>query len=328
MEGVLSSKKVLVTGGAGFIGSNLCESLVANNNEVICFDDLSTGLKSNLDDFIDHPNFTFIEGSICDLEAITSAMKGTDLVLHQAALGSVPRSIDDPLSTNNVNITGFLNVLEACKVNKIKRLVFASSSSVYGDIKDSPKVEDSIGTQLSPYAVSKHVDELYAGVYANLYDLELIGLRYFNVFGRKQRPDGAYAAAIPRFISALMKLESPVIYGDGEQTRDFTYIDNVIQAINLAATVSDESALNQVYNVACGESVSVNKVVASIQVALSDINPEVGQVMPKKVEPRIGDVRDSLADITKAKRFLKYDPKFNFERGIAAAIDWYYKSLK
>ncbi len=327
MERVLSSKKVLVTGGAGFIGTNLCESLLANDNQVTCFDDLSTGLLSNLDNIMEHPNFRFIEGSICDLDAITKAMVGSDVVLHQAALGSVPRSIDDPLSTNNVNITGFLNVLEACKINQLKRLVFASSSSVYGDIQDSPKVEHSIGTQLSPYAVSKHVDELYAGVYANLYDLELIGLRYFNVFGRRQRPDGAYAAAIPRFISALMKQESPVIYGDGEQTRDFTYIDNVIQAINLAATVTDQAALNQMYNVACGESISVNKVVASIQVALSDINPEIGAVIPKKVEPRIGDVRNSLADISKAKKYLGYDPKFNFEKGIMAAIDWYYKNL-
>lgn len=326
--GQLSHKKVLVTGGAGFIGTNLCEALLENDNDVIAFDNLSTGLESNLAECKKNPRFTFVKGDITNFDDISGALEGVDIVLHQAALGSVPRSIHNPLDTNQVNITGFLTVLEACKKHNIKRVVYASSSSVYGDIKDSPKIENSIGKQLSPYAVSKYVNEQYAAVFSDLYGLELIGLRYFNVFGKYQRPDGAYAAAIPRFISALMLCKAPTIYGDGEQTRDFTYIKNVIHAINCAAVVESPSAINQVYNVAFGQAVSVNELVSTIQDKLKTFVPECSSVIPNHEKERIGDVRASLADISKAKDKLNYNPKYNFEQGLDEAIAWYVEKFR
>lgn len=325
---ILSHKKVLVTGGAGFIGTNLCEALLANDNEVIAFDNLATGLESNLDECKKNSKFSFVKGDITNLEEISDALNGVDIVMHQAALGSVPRSIHNPLDTNMVNITGFLTVLEACKKNNIKRVVYASSSSVYGDIKDSPKVEYSIGKQLSPYAVSKYVNEQYAAVFSDLYGLELIGLRYFNVFGKYQRPDGAYAAAIPRFISSLMQCKAPTIYGDGEQTRDFTYIKNVIHAINCAASVNDPQAINQVYNVAFGQAVSVNDLVNTIQNKLKTFVPDCASVSPNHEKERIGDVRASLADVSKAKKHLKYNPQYSFEQGLDEAIAWYVEKFK
>ena len=249
----LENSKVLITGGAGFIGSNLCDSFLQAGNDVVCLDNFATGFRANIAHLSDNSRFTLIEGDIRDYSICEKAMDGVDIVLHQAALGSVPRSINDPLTTNAVNISGFLNILQAAKTKGIKRVVYAASSSTYGDSQALPKVEENIGMPLSPYAVTKYVNELYAHVYGNLFGLELIGLRYFNVFGRRQTPDGAYAAAIPKFVGAFIKHESPIVHGDGGQTRDFTFIDNVLQMNHLAATTTDPAAVNQVYNVACGD---------------------------------------------------------------------------
>lgn len=324
----MEGKTIFVTGGAGFIGSNLCEFLVKENVNVVCYDNLATGLESNIEHLKTYQNFSFIQGDICDLPSLSVAMKGSDIVLQQAALGSVPRSIHDPITTNKVNIEGFLNVMEAAKANNIKRVVFASSSSVYGDTQVSPKVEHIIGTQLSPYAVSKRANELYAGVFHAVYGLEVIGLRYFNVFGRKQRPDGSYAAAIPRFISAFLSGNSPEVYGDGEQTRDFTYIDNVIEANILAATTNNTEAYGSIFNVACGGSITVNEVIAAIKESLVARYPEIDSFQTDYKSPRIGDVRASLADISKAKTELNYTAKYDFKTGLNLAIDWYVNSLK
>ena len=321
----VQDKRVLVTGGAGFIGSNLCESLVAQGNDVVCFDNLATGFQHNIAHLSER--FSFINGDINDSNALKKAMEGVEVVFHQAALGSVPRSINDPLSTNRVNITGFLNLLETAKSQKVKRVVYASSSSVYGDIADERKVESRTGVQLSPYAVSKYANELYAAVFSDLYDLELIGLRYFNVFGRRQTPDGPYAAAIPRFIDAFINGRSPVVFGDGNQTRDFTYIDNVIRANNLAAVTDNKEALGEVFNVACGQSISVNSVLDILKKYLADYVPSVSDIAAQYDPPRIGDVRASLASIDKAEALLGYKPALDFEMGIKEAIDWYYKSL-
>ncbi len=320
-------KTFLITGGAGFIGSNLCEAFLAEGREVVCLDNLATGLESNLADFIDHPRFRFIRGDIRDLDTCKKAMEGVDVVLHQAALGSVPRSIDDPLTTNDVNISGFLNVLEAARKSEVRRVIYAASSSTYGDSRELPKVEARIGNPLSPYAVTKLVNELYAKVYGDLYGMELIGLRYFNVFGRRQRPDGAYAAAIPRFIQAFIAGESPVIHGDGGQTRDFTYIENVIQANRLAVEVENPQALNQVYNVAYGAGTSVVDLVEMIRAALKPRLDYVGEIPLQFDPPRVGDVRDSLADVSKARRLLGYEPKYSIESGLEKAIGWYLENV-
>lgn len=324
----MNDKTIFVTGGAGFIGSNLCESLVQQSIGVVCYDNLTTGLESNIEHLKTNEYFKFIKGDICDLDTLTKAMNGCDIVLQQAALGSVPRSIHDPITTNKVNIDGFLNVMEAAKANGIKRVVYASSSSVYGDSMISPKVEDMIGKQLSPYAVSKRANELYAGVFNSVYGLEVIGLRYFNVFGRKQRPDGAYAAAIPKFIHAFLQGRSPEVYGDGEQTRDFTYIDNVIEANILAATTDNSEAFGSIFNVACGDSVTVNEVIAGIKESLSSRFPEIKKIQTDYKEPRIGDVRASLADISKAKSQLGYTGRFDFKTGLNLAIEWYVNSFE
>lgn len=316
-------KRFLITGGAGFIGSNLCEAFLAEGREVVCLDNLATGLESNLADFSDHPRFGFIRGDIRDLDTCIKAMDGVDVVLHQAALGSVPRSIDDPLTTNDVNISGFLNVLEAARKSEVRRVIYAASSSTYGDSRELPKVEERIGNPLSPYAVTKLVNELYAKVYGDLYGMELIGLRYFNVFGRRQRPDGAYAAAIPRFIQAFIAGESPVIHGDGGQTRDFTYIENVIQANRLAVEVENPQALNQVYNVAYGAGTSVVDLVEMIRAALKNHLDHVSEVPVEFGPGRRGDVRDSLADISKARELLGYRPSHSIREGLEEAIGWY-----
>lgn len=324
----IEGKRVLVTGGAGFIGSNLCETLLAQDNEVISFDNYLTGKHENLDGLRNHPHFMAIDGDIRDMDACKHAVDGVDIVLHQAALGSVPRSIEAPLVTNDININGFLNMIEASRLAGVKRFVYAASSSTYGDSKQLPKQEDNIGNPLSPYAVTKRVAELYAKVYSDLYGIETVGLRYFNVFGRKQDPNGAYAAAIPLFISSFMKYKSPTIHGDGSQTRDFTYIDNVIQANELAATVENPEALNTVYNVAFGEETILKDLVVEIRSLLSQFDERIAEVEINYGEERRGDVKYSLASIDKAKTLLGYDPQFSPAAGLKAAIEWYWENLK
>jgi UDP-N-acetylglucosamine/UDP-N-acetylgalactosamine 4-epimerase len=324
--GQLTQKQILVTGGAGFIGSNLCEALLKSGNTVRCLDNLFTGKLSNIEDLLQNPSFEFIEGDIRDFATCLKAAAGVDIVLHQAALGSVPRSIEDPITTNDINISGFLNVLKAATDNEIKRFVYAASSSTYGDHEELPKVEERIGKPLSPYAVSKYVNELYAKVFSDLYGIETIGLRYFNVFGKQQDPDGAYAAAIPKFIRSFMKHESPVIHGDGLQTRDFTYIENVIQANILAATIQNPKALNTVYNVAYGNSTNLLDLVTRLRDLLSTFDAEIAGVSITHGPDRVGDVRNSLADISKAKNLLGYAPEYDFNRGIELAINWYWQN--
>jgi len=323
----LSGKEVLVTGGAGFIGSNLCDYLVKSNNVVFCLDDLSTGKKENIDPLLDLPNFHFIKGDIRDFETCKDATSKVEIVFHQAALGSVPRSIDNPLLTHSVNNTGFLNMLEASRQNKIERFIYAASSSSYGDSKELPKVEDNIGKPLSPYAVTKLTNELYARIFADLYKIKVIGLRYFNVFGRKQDPDGAYAAAIPKFIKLLLDGQPPVINGDGSQSRDFTYIDNVIQANMLAATTQNQDAFNQVYNVAYGMQTDLNELLKLITKELAFYKPIVMGIRPIYGTERIGDVKHSHADISKAERLLNYQPEYSLASGMKKAIEWYAANL-
>lgn len=324
----LSGKSILVTGGAGFIGSNLCEALLDLDCSVACLDNFETGKRENVAPFLDRPNFTLIEGDIRDFNTCLNAARDKDIILHQAALGSVPRSIDDPLRTHSTNNTGFLNMIEAARQVEVDRFIYAASSSTYGDLKDLPKVEEKIGKPLSPYAVTKYVNELYAGVYANLYGLKVIGLRYFNVFGRRQDPEGAYAAAIPKFIKAMLSDESPVIHGDGSQSRDFTYIDNVIQINLLAASTENPEAFNQVYNVAYGERKDLNTLFQLIKKELIIHYPEVESVSAEYGEERKGDVKHSLADISKAKRLLNYDPQFDLEEGMKNAIPWYIQMIR
>ena len=324
----LTNKHVLVTGGAGFIGSNLCAYLLQNNVKVTCLDNLITGKLENIEELMSNANFKFMNGDITNLNDCTNACKDIDIILHQAALGSVPRSIENPMNTNNINISGFLNILWAAKASNIKRVVYAASSSTYGDSKKLPKIEDEIGLPLSPYAVTKYVNELYAGVFSSLYNLELIGLRYFNVFGRKQDPNGAYAAAIPKFIKAFVNYESPIIHGDGSQSRDFTYIDNVIQANVLAATTTNSNAINQVYNVACGEQSILLDLLKHIQNLLKQFDEKIDQVKISFGPERIGDIKHSLASIEKAKKQLNYSPSHNVNEGIEAAIQWYWEYFK
>lgn len=324
----IKNSRVLVTGGAGFIGSNLCEDLLLHNNSVTCLDDLSTGSKENLNSFINHPNFSFIQGDIRSIDTCREATKDIDLVLHQAALGSVPRSLHDPLTTNSVNIDGFLNMLVASRDNGVKRFVYAASSSTYGDSTALPKVEEHIGKPLSPYAVTKYVNELYAHVFSLNYGMEVIGLRYFNVFGRRQSPDGAYAAVIPLMVSALIKHESPVIFGDGTNTRDFTYIDNILLMNHLAATTTNPMALGQVFNTAAGERTSLNELVRTLTNELAVYDPEILNSKVQYREPRQGDVPHSHASIDKAKKILNYAPSHSFQKGIKEAIDWYWSTYK
>lgn len=319
---------VLVTGGAGFIGSNLCEALLNNGNRVSCLDNLETGKKENILPFLDHKNFTFLQGDIRNLEDCQKACHGVDYVLHQAALGSVPRSINDPITTNAVNIGGFLNMLVAARDAKVKRFVYAASSSTYGDSQGLPKVEDKIGKPLSPYAITKYVNELYADIFSSSYGLATVGLRYFNVFGRKQDPEGAYAAVIPKFVMQLMKHQSPVINGDGSFSRDFTYIDNVVE-MNIRAMVSEnEKALNTVYNVAYGERIDLNGLLALLKEYLGEYDPEIKKVEVTHGPTRKGDIPHSLASIDKARDLLGYAPKYNMESGLREAVSWYWKNLK
>ncbi|WP_299436946.1 SDR family oxidoreductase [uncultured Aquimarina sp.] len=325
---LLSSSTVLVTGAAGFIGSNLCEALLEKGSKVVGLDNFSTGHKKNLAAIIKNSNFTFIEGDIRAIEDCHKACNGVDYILHQAALGSVPRSINDPITSNDVNVGGFLNMLVASRDAGVKRFIYAASSSTYGDSKALPKVEDKIGKPLSPYAITKYVNELYADNFKRTYDLDTIGLRYFNVFGRKQDPNGAYAAVIPKFVMQFMEHESPVINGDGSFSRDFTYIDNVIQ-MNLRAIVSDnEEALNNVYNTAFGERTTLNELVTLLKEYLSEFDSEIANVDVKKGPERKGDVPHSLASVDKAKTLLGYDPKFDMKSGLKEAVKWYWDNLK
>jgi len=324
----IQNHKILVTGGAGFIGSNLCEALLKLSNEVVCLDNFSTGKIENIEHLIENPKFTLIGGDIRNLEDCKKACTGVDYVLHEAALGSVPRSIEDPITTNNVNISGFVNMLTAARDAKVKRFVYAASSSTYGDSKGLPKVEDVIGKPLSPYAITKYVNELYAEIFFKTYGLNTIGLRYFNVFGRKQDPNGAYAAVIPKFVMQFLDYESPVINGDGEYSRDFTYIDNVIQMNLLALSTTNKEALNQVYNTAFGERTTLNSLVIALKSSLSKFDSKIADVQIKYGPTRAGDIPHSLASIEKAKRLLNYNPKYSIEKGIEQAMDWYWKNLK
>ena len=319
---------ILVTGGAGFIGSNLCEYFLLKGNTVLCLDNFATGHKHNLKDFINNPNFKLIEGDIRNIDDCNKAVTGVDYVLHQAALGSVPRSIKDPITTNEVNVSGFLNMLTAARDANVKRFVYAASSSTYGDSVGLPKVEEVIGKPLSPYAITKYVNELYADIFSRTYGLETIGLRYFNVFGRKQDPLGAYAAVIPKFVMQLMQLESPQINGDGNYSRDFTYIDNVIQMNELAIGTTNKEAVNTVYNTAFGDRNTLNDLVSYLKEYLGTYDPRIKDVQIVYGVNREGDIPHSLASIDKAKKALGYSPKFSLQEGLKEAIDWYWNNLK
>jgi len=323
----LSNKSVLVTGGAGFIGSNLCEALLEKGNKVICLDNFFTGKRENITPLLDNSDFKLIDGDIRNLEDCLKASKGADYILHQAALGSVPRSIKDPITSNDVNVSGFLNMLVAARDNGVKRFVFAASSSTYGDSESMPKVEDIIGKPLSPYAITKYVNELYADIFSKNYGLETIGLRYFNVFGRKQDPNGAYAAVIPKFVSQLISGESPVINGDGNYSRDFTYIDNVIQANLLSLVTTNEKAINTVYNVAYGDRNTLNDLMGYLKEYLSEFDSKISTVEVIYGPNRIGDIPHSHASVEKAKELLSYNPQFNLQKGLKEAVKWYWKNL-
>jgi UDP-N-acetylglucosamine 4-epimerase len=327
MERLVSNKTVLVTGGAGFIGSNLVESLLLSGNRVVCLDNFATGKRENLKGFSNNPDLRLIEGDIRNYSDCRDALKGVEVVFHQAALGSVPRSIKDPVSTTDVNIGGFVKMLFASVEAGIKRFIYAASSSTYGDHPDLPKVEDKIGKPLSPYGITKYVDELYASNFARNYGIEVIGLRYFNVFGRRQDPDGAYAAVIPKFVKLFMKHEAPVINGDGNYSRDFTYVDNVVQANHLAALVNDKAALNQVYNVAHGERTTLNRLFEIIRDLAGRYDRDILEIKPVYGPERAGDIPHSQASIEKAKRLLGYAPVQNVAEGLEEAVEWFWKNL-
>lgn len=317
----------LVTGGAGFVGSNLCEAILNLGCKVRCLDNLSTGKQENVDIFTDNPNYEFIKGDIKDLTVCLEACKGVDYVLHQAAWGSVPRSIEMPLFYCENNIVGTLNMLEAARQTGVKKFVYASSSSVYGDIADLPKIEGREGNLLSPYAVSKRADEEWAKQYTKYYGLDTYGLRYFNVFGRRQNPDGAYAAVIPKFIKQLLNGETPTINGDGRQSRDFTYIENVIEA-NLKACLADHKAAGEVYNIAYGGRENLLDIYYDLVEILSVKDQNGNRLEPNFGPDRAGDIRHSSADITKAKKLLNYKPDWDFKQGIDASLRWYAENLK
>lgn len=319
---------ILITGGAGFIGSNLCEYFLEKGYKVTCLDNFATGHKYNIEPFLSNQNFKLIEGDIRNIETCRIAVKDIDYVLHQAALGSVPRSINDPITSNEVNVSGFLNMLTASRDAGVKRFVYAASSSTYGDSESLPKIEDKIGKPLSPYAITKYVNELYADIFSKTYGLETIGLRYFNVYGRRQDPNGAYAAVIPKFVMQLMKNESPIINGDGNFSRDFTYIDNVIQMNELAITTQNAEAVNTVYNTAFGDRTTLNDMVFYLKKYLSEFDSKIADVEIIHGPNRVGDIPHSLASIDKAKQLLNYNPKFSFQDGLKVAVKWYWENLK
>ena len=323
----LKNKKVLVTGGAGFIGSNLCQALLNLDVKVTCLDNFATGHQHNITPFLSNPNFTLITGDIRDLEVCNTACKDQDFVLHQAALGSVPRSIADPITSNAVNVSGFLNMLVAARDAKVKRFIYAASSSTYGDHEALPKVEETIGKPLSPYAITKYVNELYAENFFTTYGLNTIGLRYFNVFGRRQDPNGAYAAVIPLFVKQFINHQSPVINGDGSYSRDYTHIDNVVQMNLLAITTQNKQALNQVYNTAVGDRTTLVQLTDLLKKYLSKYDPKIAQVNIVHGPNRKGDIPHSLASVDKAKRLLDYNPTHGIAQGIEEAVDWYWENL-
>ncbi len=336
--------KLLITGGAGFIGSNLCEYFVGEGHDVVCLDNLSTGFMHNIEPLMEKPNFRFIKGDICELDTCREAVKGCEVVLQEAALGSVPRSINDPITTNSTNISGFLNMLVAARDEGVRRFVYAASSSTYGDSKELPKIEHNIGRPLSPYAITKFVNELYANVFSSLYGVETIGLRYFNVFGRRQDPNGAYAAVIPLWVKALINHQSPYINGDGSYSRDFTYIDNVIHANELAATVSHDEIVKRaelynmnlpqnapidlVFNVAYGGNTTLNELFECLRKNLAEFDAEIMQVKPIYRENRAGDIPHSQASIIKAQRILGYNPKHSAIKGFEEACEWYWNNMR
>jgi len=324
----IKNRRVLVTGGAGFIGSSLCEDLLANDNKVVCLDNFSTGQKENILPFLSNKNFKLIDGDICSLDICHEAMVEIDIVFHQAALGSVPRSLNDPISTNGANISGFLNVLVAARDAKVKRFVYAASSSTYGDSKKLPKIEEVIGKPLSPYAVTKYVNELYAHVFGLNYGMEIIGLRYFNVFGRRQSPNGAYAAVIPKFVEMLINHEAPTINGDGSYSRDFTYIDNVIQMNHLAGLTNNQNAIGEVFNTAVGAQSTLNELTEKLKDLLGQFDEKIYAIEVKHGPTRNGDIPHSLASINKAVELLGYSPTHSLETGLIEAIEWYWNDLK
>jgi UDP-N-acetylglucosamine 4-epimerase len=356
MSLILKNSKILITGGAGFIGSNMIEYFLKNNNEVVCLDNLSTGHRKNIVEFLDHPNFQLIEGDIRDISVCKRAVHDCEYVFHQAALGSVPRSIKDPVTTNSVNIDGFLNMLTVSRDEEVKRFIYAASSSTYGDSTGLPKVEEFIGRPLSPYAITKVVNEYFAKVYSELYGLETIGLRYFNVFGKRQDPNGAYAAVIPLWVKKFISHESPVINGDGSYSRDFTYIDNVIQANELSALTPKEEILEkvaeyfinkpveftqqlatrtlqpdivfEVFNVAYGGNTTLNQLFEALRDNLATYDENIKAIKPIYGPNRMGDIPHSLASIDKAKTVLGYDPIYDASKGFEMACGWYYQNLK
>lgn len=324
-------RRWLVTGAAGFIGSNLVERLLRLDQEVVALDNLLTGRRRNVEDAFESAGapadrFRFLEADAADADACAEACEGVDVVLHQAALGSVPRSILDPLATHRSNVEAFIQILDAARRAEVPRFVYASSSSVYGDSKGLPKVEDRVGKPLSPYAVTKRVDELYADVFHRTYDIDVIGLRYFNVFGRRQDPEGPYAAVLPRWIAQFLAGERPHIYGDGETSRDFCYIDNVIQA-NLLAATAPPASTGTIYNIAYGERTTLNELYALVRDGLADERPDLADLEPVYDDFRPGDIRHSLADTTKARERLGYAPTHSVRDGLAAALDWYVRDL-
>jgi UDP-N-acetylglucosamine/UDP-N-acetyl-alpha-D-glucosaminouronate 4-epimerase len=324
---IIKNKKILITGGAGFIGSNLCNYFIKNNN-IVCLDNFATGHFHNIAHLIENKNFELIEGDIRDYKTCENAVSGVDFVLHQAALGSVPRSINDPLTSNEVNISGFLNILQAAAKEGVSRFVYAASSSTYGDSESLPKVENIIGKPLSPYAVTKYVNELYADVFSKTYGIETIGLRYFNVFGRNQDPNGAYAAVIPKFVKSFINHESPVVNGDGNFSRDFTYIENVVHMNEKALETNDVNAINTVYNTAFGERTTLNELINYLKEYLSEFDSEIAKIEVKYGSLREGDIPHSLASVDKAKKILNYNPKYSLKEGLKEAVEWYWKNLK
>ena len=324
----MMEKTILITGGAGFIGSNLTEYFLAKGYKVVVLDNFATGHRHNLVAVAAHPQFKLIEGDIRNINDCVVAVEGVDYVLHQAALGSVPRSIGDPVTTNDVNVSGFLNMLVAARDAKVKRFVYAASSSTYGDSQGLPKVEGVIGKPLSPYAITKYVNELYAEIFGKAYGLETIGLRYFNVFGRKQDPKGAYAAVIPKFVMQLMQHQSPIINGDGNYSRDFTYIDNVIQMNELAMTTTQPEAINTVFNTAFGDRNTLNDLVGYLKAYLGEYDESIKNIPIEYGPNRAGDIPHSLASIDKAQRLLGYAPQFSLQQGLKEAVGWYWEHLK
>lgn len=320
--------KILITGGAGFIGSNLCDHFLGKGYKVVCLDNFATGFMKNIEHNLSNPDFTLIEGDIRNIDDCRKAVEGAYYVLHEAALGSVPRSIKDPITSNDVNVSGFLNMLTASRDAGVKRFIYAASSSTYGDSETLPKVEDKIGRPLSPYAVTKYVNELYADVFSKTYNIETIGLRYFNVFGRRQHPEGAYAAVIPKFVMQFMKHESPVINGDGNFSRDFTYIDNVVLMNELAITCTNADAVNTVYNTAYGDRTTLRELIGYLKDYLSEYDTAIKNVEVIYGPQRAGDIPHSLASIDKAKGLLNYNPEFSIQRGLKEAVSWYWENLK